>query len=92
MKTAPRTPARTLLCPFSHHVAPVLSLHVHNLRRTGRVRPGTVYKLYSRAMGTEIMSEHGMSEILRLPLDALILDLKNMMPGSPVIPILKVGA
>ena len=36
------------------------------------------------------MTEHGMSEILRLPLDALILDLKNMMPDSPVIPILEV--
>lgn len=58
--------------------------------RTGRVRPGTVYKLYSRMMGEEIMAEHGMSEILRLPLDALILDLKNMMPDSPVIPILEV--
>ncbi|CAM9805903.1 unnamed protein product, partial [Pylaiella littoralis] len=62
---------------------------VQRAGRTGRVRPGTVYRLYSRIMGEEIMAEHSMSEMLRLPLDALILDLKNMMPDSPVIPILE---
>lgn len=54
------------------------------------MRPGTVYKLYSRRMGEELMSEHGDSEIKRLPLDSLVLDLKNMLVDSPVIPILEV--
>ncbi|CAN0470764.1 unnamed protein product [Laminaria digitata] len=58
--------------------------------RTGRVRPGTVYKLYSRVMGERIMSEHADSEIKRLPLDSLVLDLKSMMPDSPVVPVLEV--
>lgn len=58
--------------------------------RTGRVRPGTVYKLYSRVMGEQIMSEHADSEIKRLSLDSLVLDLKSMMPDSPVVPVLQV--
>ena len=37
------------------------------------------------------MSEHADSEIRRLPLDSLVLDLKSMMPDSPVVPVLEVG-
>lgn len=36
------------------------------------------------------MSEHADSEIKRLPLDSLVLDLKSMMPDSSVVPVLQV--
>ena len=38
------------------------------------------------------MSEHADSEIKRLPLDSLVLDLKSMMPDSAVVPVLEVRA
>lgn len=36
------------------------------------------------------MSEHGDSEIKRLPLDSLVLELKGMLGNNPVVPVLEV--
>lgn len=37
------------------------------------------------------MSDHGDSDIKRLPLDSLVLELKNLLVDCPVVPILEVG-
>ncbi|CAM9870955.1 unnamed protein product [Sphacelaria rigidula] len=63
---------------------------VQRTGRTGRVRPGTVYKLYSRMMGEVLMSDHEAAEIRRLPLDSVVLELKNMMGDRPIVPVLEV--
>lgn len=60
--------------------------------RTGRVRPGTVYRLYSRAL-FEGFDEHEQSEVHRQPLQDVILDLRTMLEDSAgfegVVPILE---
>lgn len=38
------------------------------------------------------MTFHGESEMKRLPLDSLVLDLKSMLGGSPIVPILAVSS
>ncbi len=47
--------------------------------RTGRVRPGTVYRLYTREAFTSFLEKFEPGEILRTPLDHVILYLKKMM-------------
>lgn len=54
------------------------------------MRPGTVYKLYSKIMGEVIMNDHEAAEIRRLPLDSVVVELKNMMGDRPVVPVLEV--
>ncbi len=54
--------------------------------RTGRVRRGTVYRLYTRE-AYESFDEFDTAEILRRPLDSVILGLKAML-DEPVVPIL----
>ena len=60
--------------------------------RTGRVRPGVVYRLYSRSL-FEGFDDHEMSEVHRRPLQDVILDLRTMLEDSAgfdgVVPILK---
>ncbi len=53
--------------------------------RTGRVRPGTVYRLYAREL-YEQMDDHEEGEVHRQPLDGMILNLMNML-NQAVIPI-----
>ncbi len=54
--------------------------------RTGRVRHGTVYRMYTREV-YESFDEFDTAEIRRRPLDSLILGLKAMLE-QPVIPLL----
>jgi len=53
------------------------------------VRPGYVYRLYSREFYEYEMREFDKGEILRTPLDNVILDLKEIMNDEEVIPILE---
>ncbi|KAL3795161.1 hypothetical protein HJC23_007389 [Cyclotella cryptica] len=55
--------------------------------RTGRVRPGSVYRLYTRSVYTEYMSPFEVGEMVRIPLDQVILSLRDML-GEAVTPIL----
>jgi hypothetical protein len=59
--------------------------------RTGRVRPGKVYRLYSKKL-YDTFGEHEQSEIHRKPLQDVILSLRSMMEDTPdfegVVPIL----
>ena len=55
--------------------------------RTGRVREGNVYRLYTRRCFKENMSKFEVGEMLRIPLDTVILTLKEMM-NEQAIPIL----
>jgi HrpA-like RNA helicase len=55
--------------------------------RTGRVRPGTVWRLYSEAL-FDAFTEHECAEIHRQPLDATLLQLRAML-NQAVVPILK---
>jgi hypothetical protein len=59
--------------------------------RTGRVRPGTVYRLYPSSLYQKFV-EHETSEIHRTPLQEVILDLDLMFETTPsfqgVVPIL----
>ena len=55
--------------------------------RTGRVRPGTAYRLYSQSM-FDSLPEHECSEIHRQPLDSTILQLRAML-DQQVVPVLK---
>ena len=57
--------------------------------RTGRVRDGFVYRLYSREFYENEMSEFDQGEILCTPLDNLILNLKEIMKEADIIPILQ---
>jgi len=50
--------------------------------RTGRVRPGSAYHLYSRALFEYGMSEFDEGEMHQQPLDAVILSLKSMLGGN----------
>eukprot|EP01084_Bolivina_argentea_P065298 119019_1 len=54
--------------------------------RTGRVRRGTVYRMYTRE-AYESFDEYDTAEILRRPLDSVILDLKAMLDQT-VVPLL----
>ena len=55
--------------------------------RTGRVRNGNVYRLYTRAAFEECMDLFEMGEMLRIPLDTVILTLKEMLQeeATPVL-------
>ena len=55
--------------------------------RTGRVREGNVYHLYTRRCYEEAMSKFEVGEMLRIPLDSVILTLKDTM-NEKAIPIL----
>ncbi|CAJ1934533.1 unnamed protein product [Cylindrotheca closterium] len=55
--------------------------------RTGRVRPGNVYRLYTRETFENFMDEFDPGEISRVPLDSIILMLKEML-HEEVIPVL----
>lgn len=60
--------------------------------RTGRVRPGSVYRLYSKKLH-ESFGEHEDSEIHRTPLQDVILGLRSMLEQAAdfngVVPILE---
>ncbi len=56
--------------------------------RTGRVRPGTVYRLYARELYDQQMIDHEEGEVHRQPLDGVILNLKSML-NQAVAPILQ---
>jgi len=60
--------------------------------RTGRVRPGNVYRLYSKALFDKFQ-EHEESEVHRQPLQDVILSLRVMLEDSAdfqgVVPILE---
>jgi HrpA-like RNA helicase len=47
--------------------------------RTGRLRPGTVYRCYSRNCYNNYMVAHEPGEMLRIPLDSVILMLKGIL-------------
>ena len=55
--------------------------------RTGRVRNGNVYRLYSRAAFEDYMAKFEIGEMSRVPLDNVILDLKQMLheEATPVL-------
>ncbi|KAL7520635.1 hypothetical protein ACHAWX_005350 [Stephanocyclus meneghinianus] len=55
--------------------------------RTGRVRPGSVYRLYTRNAYHEYMAPFEVGEMVRIPLDHVILSLRDML-GEAVTPIL----
>ena len=50
--------------------------------RVGRVRPGQVYRLYSREAYETMMSEFESGEMLRMPLDSVILLLKDILTNE----------
>ena len=54
--------------------------------RTGRVRPGRCWRLYSRQR-FELLRPYELSEIHRQPLDAVVLNLRSML-DAPVGPML----
>lgn len=56
--------------------------------RTGRVRPGVVYHVFSRALH-ERMRPFDQSELQRTPLDKVIVDLRAMLRDEPVVPVLQ---
>jgi HrpA-like RNA helicase len=60
--------------------------------RTGRVRPGRVFRLYTHDLFQDVMTEYGEPEILRVPLQETILNLRVMMESSVdfngVVPLL----
>ncbi len=55
--------------------------------RTGRLRPGNVYRLYTRVAYEKYMDEFEQGEMVRIPLDSVILMLKEMMheQAKPVL-------
>lgn len=55
--------------------------------RTGRVRPGSVYRLYSRSAYESYMAPFETGEMARMPLDSVILSLREML-SEEVTPIL----
>ena len=56
--------------------------------RTGRLRPGTVYRLYEREVFTTYMEEFEQGEMVRVPLDNVILQLKQMIVDERVTDVL----
>jgi ATP-dependent RNA helicase DHX29 len=55
--------------------------------RTGRVRNGNVYRLYTRKAFDEYMAKFEIGEMSRVPLDSVILSLKEML-NSEATPVL----
>lgn len=55
--------------------------------RTGRVRPGTVWRLYSKQTG-DAMDEFDPPEIQQTPLEHVILQLKSAL-SCQVLPVLQ---
>lgn len=55
--------------------------------RTGRLRPGNVYRLYTRTAYEKYMDEFEEGEMVRIPLDSVILMLKEMLheQAKPVL-------
>ena len=55
--------------------------------RTGRVRNGNVYRLYTRAAFENYLAKFEIGEMSRMPLDNVILDLKQMLQeeATPVL-------
>jgi HrpA-like RNA helicase len=56
--------------------------------RTGRVREGSVYRLYSRTTFELHMDPFETGEILRMPLDSVILSIKDMIPDEGISDLL----
>ncbi|CAB9523236.1 Probable ATP-dependent RNA helicase spindle-E [Seminavis robusta] len=56
--------------------------------RVGRVRPGTVYRLYTKEAYETLMKQFESGEMLRMPLDAVILQLKEILNGEETTPAL----
>ena len=52
--------------------------------RAGRVGPGHCYRLYSSAVYEEYLDDHTTPEILRMPIDAMVLQMKSMNIDSVV--------
>jgi superfamily II DNA/RNA helicase len=52
--------------------------------RTGRVREGTVYKLYTRDIYQNVMEASERGEITEIPLDSVILTMKDIFHEEPV--------
>lgn len=52
------------------------------------VRPGTVWRMYARETYDVHMDAFEPGEILRIPLDSVILMLKEMLPGESVVEVL----
>lgn len=61
---------------------------VQRAGRTGRTRPGTVYRLYSRALFESKMEAFDSGEMARQPLDGVIVQLRSMLDAN-VVPILE---
>jgi HrpA-like RNA helicase len=57
--------------------------------RTGRLRPGTCYRLYTRQNFQEHMAEFEPGEMLRIPLDSVILMLKEMLKEEEIRDVLQ---
>ena len=57
--------------------------------RTGRVRPGTVYRMYSRETYESWMEAYEPGEMLRIPLDSIILMLRQLLTEDAVTDVLK---
>ena len=53
--------------------------------RTGRVRPGCVYRLYSRACHDVHFQEFETGELHRVPLDQVVLQLRTLLADEPSI-------
>jgi HrpA-like RNA helicase len=56
--------------------------------RTGRLRPGTVYRMYTRDTHDKHMEAFEPGEMLRIPLDSVILMLKEMLSDEDVTAVL----
>lgn len=56
--------------------------------RTGRLRPGTVYRMYERENYDSHMEAFEPGEMLRIPLDSVILMLKEMLSDEEVTQVL----
>ena len=56
--------------------------------RTGRLRPGTVYRMYTRDAFNNHMEDFEPGEMLRIPLDSVILMLKVMLAEGEVTKVL----
>jgi HrpA-like RNA helicase len=57
--------------------------------RTGRLRPGTSYHLYTRQNFYEHMDDFEPGEMLRIPLDSVILMLKGMLKEEEIKTVLQ---
>mmetsp|Transcript_10144 Transcript_10144/g.14653 ORF Transcript_10144/g.14653 Transcript_10144/m.14653 type:complete len:1391 (-) Transcript_10144:2876-7048(-) len=57
--------------------------------RAGRLRPGTVYRMYPKEMFDNFMEKFEPGEISRMPLDSVILMLKVMLPKESATELLQ---